>query len=310
MLPLSLSFLLVVGSYAMVKGELSEKLSIRVGLSVPSPHDAPKRVPQPLPSGLDGSVLNFDAKEETGRTAKIGPFEALAIVGNGWVQGMGWGFAVFSTWGVLRARAGPGKVLLATYALLFAAVLVRHATRMGYFSERHALPLVLAAVPWAAAGMLLCGRRVAGLLRWDEIRSRRAAYACLVLMVVAALSVQLWKPGHPSRWGHGAAGLWLKENARAGEKVLDTRGWARFVSESPGYDYWHVRQALSDGSLAYLVVGADELAAPSARAKTLRAILAFAGEPAASFPGRKGGKTADILVFRYRRPSSWEGLRP
>ena len=43
--------------------------------------------------------------------------------------------------------------------------------------------------------------------------------------------------------------------------VLDTRGWARFVSGQPGYDYWHVRQALTDSHLSYIIVGLDELEA-------------------------------------------------
>ena len=55
---------------------------------------------------------------------------------------------------------------------------------------------------------------------------------------------------HLSRSGHWAAGKWLAENARPDELVLDTRGWARFVSGQPGYDYWHVRQALTDSHLA------------------------------------------------------------
>ena len=47
--------------------------------------------------------------------------------------------------------------------------------------------------------------------------------------------------------------------------MLDTRGWARFVSGHPGYDYWHVRQALTDSHLSYIVVGLDELASQQHR---------------------------------------------
>ena len=67
------------------------------------------------------------------------------------------------------------------------------------------------------------------------------------------------RPSHPTRWGHWAAGHWLAEHARPGDVVLDTRGWARFVSGAPGYDYWHVRQALTDSHLSYVVVGHEEL---------------------------------------------------
>ena len=66
--------------------------------------------------------------------------------------------------------------------------------------------------------------------------------------------------------------------------MLDTRGWARFVSGLPGYDYWHVRQALTDSHLSYILVGLDELKASSPRAATLRALLAYVGTPLEEFP--------------------------
>jgi hypothetical protein len=117
------------------------------------------------------------------------------------------------------------------------------------------------------------------------------------------------KPAHTSRWGHRAAGRWLAANAKPGQAVLDTRGWASFVSGLPSYDYWHVRQALTDARLAYVVVGADELKALSRRAETLRAVLAYVGTPAAGFPERNGGRDVGVWVYRLERPDSWEGLR-
>ena len=89
-----------------------------------------------------------------------------------------------------------------------------------------------------------------------------------------------------------------------------TRGWASFASNRASYDYWHVCQALTDPYLAYVVVGADELSASSRRAATLRAILAYAARPVAAFPDDKNGGAIGVLVYRYHRPDSWEGLRP
>ncbi len=131
----------------------------------------------------------------------------------------------------------------------------------------------------------------------------------LAVAVATGVGLQL-KPAHPSRWGHRAAGLWLARNARAGDAVLDTRGWAAFVSALPSYDYWHVRQAFSDSHLRYIVVGADELSATSRRAATLKAVLAYAAAPVASFPARAGGHSAGVWVYRFDRPQSWEGLKP
>jgi hypothetical protein len=107
-----------------------------------------------------------------------------------------------------------------------------------------------------------------------------------------------------------AAGRWLAEHAGTADAVLDTRGWAAFVSGRPSYDYWHVRQSFTDSRLAYIVVGTDELEAKSRRGATLRAVLAFAATPCAEFPERPGDREVGVRVFRYRRPDSWEGLSP
>ena len=132
----------------------------------------------------------------------------------------------------------------------------------------------------------------------------------MALLAAAAVAVQARKPPHPTRWGHLAAGRWLKAHVGAGEATLDTRGWAAFVAGGPCYDYWHVRQALSDRQLRYVVVGSDELAAPSRRAATLRAMLAHAGRPVASFSGRRDGRGSGVEVYRFEAPESWEGITP
>src|SRR5439155_8020869 len=116
--------------------------------------------------------------------------------------------------------------------------------------------------------------------------------------ILAAILIPQWKPGHRSRWGQRAAGRWLNENAGPSDAVLDTRGWAAFVSDRPSYDYWHVRQALTDAHLAYVVVGADELSASSRRAATLRAVLAYSAIPVAEFPDDQGGRGIGVRVYR------------
>jgi hypothetical protein len=138
----------------------------------------------------------------------------------------------------------------------------------------------------------------------------RIVQAVSLIALIAVGVVGQLKPAHPSRWGQGEAGRWLKCHAMPGESVLDTRGWAAFVSGCRSYDPWHIRQALGDASLAYVVVGADELAAKSRRAETLRSLLAYAARPIVSFPERQGGTDKSILVYCFHRPESWEGLRP
>jgi 4-amino-4-deoxy-L-arabinose transferase-like glycosyltransferase len=320
---LSVAFLTLLGSYALAKGEVSEKLALRYGAGLARPPRAAVRAARPwLPPGLDDPRWDFSPKEETlpGETAApvhpTGP-AAIAELITRWADGLGGFFGLFAICGALRAgslrtQSVPPRLrlLLTLYLALYALVLVRHLITLGYLSDRHLLPLVAVSVPWAAAGVAVCAGKIAAWFDWSEGRTRRVGITLIVLSTLAVLAVHHAKPGHRSRWGHRAAGRWLQAHATPAQAVLDTRGWASFVSDRPSYDYWHVRQALTDPSLAYVVVGADELSAPSPRARTLRAILAYSANAVATFPDDKDGQSIGVLVYRYHRPDSWEGLRP
>jgi hypothetical protein len=304
---LGVAFLACVGGYAMVKGELSEKLAIRRAAALGSRHDRPREVAHVLPPGLDDPRWSFEPKEESGAPGRLSLVEATARLAAGWAEGLGWLLVPFALIGAVRVRPRVGGGLMAVYLALFSALLVRHAMTLGYLSGRHSLTLVIVALPWAAAGLFAAGRRVADWCRMDGARRPRAGRLALAVVLASGVVAQA-KPSHPSRWGHRAAGHWLASHAGEGDAVLDTRGWAAFASGLRSYDYWHVRQAFTDARLAFVVVGADELRAESRRAETLRAVLAYACEPAAAFPAREGGSTEDVRIYRYRRPESWEGL--
>jgi 4-amino-4-deoxy-L-arabinose transferase-like glycosyltransferase len=345
---LGVAFLTLVGGYALVKGEVSEKLALRYGVGIAGPNPTPGPGPRPrpaarkarqwVPRGLDDPRWNFAPKEESAERerersgadpddSEVTPRTALGQLIGRWSEGLGGIFGAFAIWGALRARVARNRnlnfnpehahtppprlrLLLTVYLVLYAAVLVRHMVVLGYLSDRHVLPLVALALPWAAAGTDLCARRIADVLGWPPRRARRIGTVALSITIVGACVVLLDKPGHHSRWGHWAAGRWLHEHAGPADAVLDTRGWAAFVSDRPSYDYWHVRQALTDSRLAYVVVGDDELSASSRRGATLRAILAYAASGVAAFPEEKDGHGIGVRVFRFHRPDSWEGLRP
>ncbi len=302
-------FLSLVGAYALVKGEVSEKLALRRSAAIPSRPEVHRKAKQWLPPGLDDPRWDFSPKEESDEPTQLSLVEATTSLFRQWFEVMAWLLAILSLVGAVRVKAGPGARLAIVYSLFFGILLVRHASLFGYLSSRHVLTLVVISIPWAAAEAHLIGQRLAQLLRWDEARARRWGTVAILLIASAGIGAQL-KPTHASRWGHWAAGRWLAQNAKPGEALLDTRGWASFVSGLPHYDYWHVRQAFTDSRLSYIVVGADELAAQSRRAETLRAILAYACEPAAAFPERRGGNKPEILIYRFRQPDSWEGLKP
>ncbi len=305
--------LTIIGSYAVVKGEVSEKLAVRTMLRIRSPHDAPAHSIHPLPPGLDDPRWNFSAKEEADHASRMTFSAASSRLISRWSEVMGFALVPLVMWGAWK-MPGRGGRIVGVYAVLYAALLVRHAMASGYLATRHTIPLAVASLPFAGAAIWAGVRAVRD---WRETRSPGSVERTRFLRVLAvgglvllAVSAQMHHPPHPSRWGHNQAGKWLSEHARRDERVLDTRGWATFVSGRAGLDYWHVRQALTDPDLSFLVVGEDERTADSPRAETLRALLAYAAEPVASFPEREGGHGVGVRVYRFHRPSDWQGMRP
>ena len=307
--------LLFVGSYALVKGEVSEKLSLRWSTALGLNNHPPRKLAPQFPRGLNDPRFDFTPKEESeSATLRHDWAGAARQLGREWAEGITYILVPVLILGVGWGRRPPagssdGKRLLLVYAAAFAAIALRHATTLGYLSGRHALTLIVVSIPFAASGMLLWCDGFAR--RWHVSPARGRRLACLGLLILASAGIAAQgKAGHPSRWGHLAAGSWLRDHSEPDARVLDTRGWASFVRGIPGYDYWHVRQALSDKQLKYVVVGADELSAPSRRAATLRAMLAYAGEPVAEFSGRRDGRGTGVKVYRFTPPTSWEGIRP
>ena len=324
---LAVAFLAMVGGYALVKGEVSEKLALRQASALGPATQGPRSARPPgflLPPGLDDPRWDFSPKEEPAQPPRRSLGAVAADLAFQWSEGLGWILVLFAIWGLIRDRVlrarfaaggerpdadGAGRLLMLAYLVPFTLVLMRHEKQMGYLSHRHVLTLVLVSLPWAAAAVFLCAGRACEVLRLGRRPARVLATILVALAVATGATLQL-RPSHQSRWGHRQAGEWLAAHAGPGEATLDTRGWAAFISGRPSYDYWHVRQALTDARLAYVVVGDDELRADSRRAATLRALLAYAAVPAVTFPDRRGGHDDGVHVFHYHRPVSWEGLRP
>jgi len=321
---LAVGVVVCVGSYAMVKGQVSEKLALRRAATLGASATAQRSVPQLLPEGLDGTKLDLSPKEESDHVALGGPARVLIWVVREWWDELCWGFAVMAIWGLARQRFIRGlckrpdqtaegaeeRLVLGVFAAVHLTALLRHGSTLGYLSGRHVLPLVIASMPWVAAGTFVCLRGLGLKLSWSP-RAKRAALVGAAGVVIAVLSAYQLRTSHESRRGHWEAGRWLAQNAKPGDRVLDTRGWARFVADKlVGYDYWHVRQALSDQGLAFVVVGRDELEADSPRARTLGALLAYAATPVQDFPVRVGKRDVGARIYRVNQPISWEGFAP
>jgi hypothetical protein len=313
-----------VGYYGLIKGEISERLSLRNGAALGQQRIMIRPVPQQLPSGLDDPRWDFSPKEESDHIPiKNWRYAVIRILGRWWEE-LCWFFAVMTVWGVVRYRyirslchdrepdeaSKRARLLLLVFSFVYTAALIRHSALLGYLSGRHIIALLYASLPFAAAGTFVCARGIAVNLRFSPRTARFAGVATGCLLVLASVTVQM-QPNHLnhlSRFGHWSAGTWLAQRAGPDELVLDTRGWARFISGRPGYDYWHVRQALTDSHLRYIVVGLDELDAKSPRAQTLNALLAYSATPLREFPAFPGDKVGGVRLYRFHQPSSWEGL--
>lgn len=318
---LGLATLACVGSYALAKGQVSEKLAIRHAAGLGRQINVVRSTPQPLPDGLDAAKLDLSPKEESDAETLAGPAAVLKQLGRRWWDEMCWAFAIMAGWGLARRRfiqeacgrpdsGRTERLVLAAFVATYVGGVVLHGSKLGYVSGRHALPLVAASTIFAAAGMVICLRRLG-----PRLPIPPAAWRGLIVFgtvfVATGLSWYQLRTGHESRRGHWLAGRWLAEAAGPGDRILDTRGWARFVAgRADGYDYWHVRQALSDRGLAYVVVGRDELEARSRRAESLNALLAFAATPARDFPVIVDGRDVGTRIYRMNQPISWEGFQP
>ena len=303
---LGVGFLAMVGLYALMKGEVSEKLALRSAAGLAPSAESVRAVSSPSPWGLDAGRWDFAPKEEAGSEA-LGFGRATARVGEGLADHLSWPLVALAAFGLTRSPRGVPRLAVAVYGFTFFGVLARHAMTFGYLSDRHMLTLAALGLPFASGGILTLADLVRRRIGIGSRRVGRTRWAVALLIGVGGL-IGACRGGHPSRWGHEAAGRWVAEHAEPGDAVLDTRGWAAFVSGVRSYDYWHVRQALTDSRLAFVVVGADELSATSRRAETLRALLTYAAEPAAAFPALEGDSGRDVWIYRYTPPGSWEGM--
>jgi hypothetical protein len=126
-----------------------------------------------------------------------------------------------------RFRHDPATAFVGTFAMLNAGLLVTFASRIGYVSERHALPLALVVCVFAAAGVAATATYAKQRLAFAH--PRRDRWLIAVALIVSALPVAL-KPLHETRTGFKYAGRYLATAYREGDAVVDPFSWAEFYS--------------------------------------------------------------------------------
>ena len=101
---LAVPFLATVGGYALIKGEVSEKLALRqgVGLAARAPTIRPGG--HPLPAGLDDPRWDFSPKEESEEPSSTSSGSVLRLLVLQWAEGLAGVFAFFAAWGFVRDR--------------------------------------------------------------------------------------------------------------------------------------------------------------------------------------------------------------
>ena len=91
-------------SYAAVKGEISEKLALRLTAVAGPIAPISQRPPQQLPHGLDDPHWDFSPKEEGERIPIHGAGNAVGRIVGKWWEELCWLFAVMTVWGLGARR--------------------------------------------------------------------------------------------------------------------------------------------------------------------------------------------------------------
>ncbi len=237
----------------------------------------------------------------------------LAAVGKEFVHGFYYVAWVPALWGLYRhwnrLRRVPGVWVIFMALLLDWLVLWRVAYVVGYVAERHSLLTVMFGMPWAAAGVIDLGERLAaswGRLsvwpRWRPILQNGSAQSGILLAALAVAGLpKTLEPLHTNRAGYHAAGLWLAAHAQPDDQIMDPFCWAEYyagqVFRRPSYDYPMSRPP------RYVVLGGSKNEherlplIPFATDYARKGTLVYHWSP------RKRQKAEEVLVYRVPAPA-------
>lgn len=124
-----------------------------------------------------------------------------------------------------RLWSEPARALPLAVSALQLVALWRLASIMGYISERHLMSLLLCCSFWMCAALLAFIDRL-------QLGRSTATVSVLVLSVIAIGGVVEASRSllHGNRTGFRAAGLWLADNARPEDDILDPFCWSHYYS--------------------------------------------------------------------------------
>jgi 4-amino-4-deoxy-L-arabinose transferase-like glycosyltransferase len=255
----------------------------------------------------DGVRMEFGSKDRSVSSRFAGHASAAAEYLRELPEAMQYwigALAVAGMWQLRRARQRPFDRFALVLFVMHSLAAIHFAADLGYLSARHLAPLVPLALAPAGYAAVRAGN---WLWRPCGSTSQMLGWATVVLAAFACLPRTL-TPLHTSRIAHRQAGVWLATADQPGT-VLDTRGWTALYSRRPTLRYDAAKTAYRLPGLAYVVVEQRELELDSARAKTLRHLLAGAAQRVAMFAAPRNRSEENVLIFRWHPERFTEELR-
>jgi hypothetical protein len=259
-LPLATGRVIAKNSGPLLLDAAEREVSADSPASIPAQEAEALRQAPPVPAA--GLLLTLPIgvwhSEEKGHHSKLAwglwalGFEIMK--GFHWVA---WVPALLGLWWFRdRLRTTPGSWVVLLLCLSIALLLLSVAILLGYVSDRHTLLLILCGSYWAVAAVVLLSHWCSAVVL-PRLSLRVGAGLCTALVVLGLAGSALPKtlePLHANRSGFRAAGIWLGEQLRPGDQVVDPYCWTSYYS---GYLFQQVNPSPGEGTretMTYVVV--------------------------------------------------------
>ena len=277
----------LIGPYVVMRGGLGTKPSI-ARLLGSKPKAAAHAVERQRPLDPDQSVT------KTYVLAGKAVFKAIT-------ESITWPLVPFAVLGLIVLRPSEATArqwrLLAVIGAASVLALVRlHATG-GYCTPRHAMILMVVAIPTAASGFTwLLDRFTGAKPAWN-----RLGWAAAVVLLVIAQRSELLLPVNAGLGGYREAGHWLATHPDDGGRVVDVTGWSQYYGGREGYTFENLIAAPSDRSARWVVAREAHLKGPWEYCARLRALVGGL-KPVAEFRGTSGDARPTRVYLYDRQP--------
>lgn len=309
--------------YVAIIGRLTNKPTFG---GEPKPEDNPRRkmmMEQPKGAVAGPPFASWIPPDAHGaKRVGLATWESLKE----WLKATHYSVGVLSVIGLVllrkRLREDAALWIPLVYAGASVAAMGGRALVVGYVSERHGMPLALAGVFFAVAGMEpLWAWASRNALFWNGLFlwPRLTAAACALIMLSGGR--QLLRPLHDNRVGHKYLGQALHEEfkrARNTDVLADPYGWVGFYSGWGVYNIgrspdpaWTADAPLTRWAVLEVSTDADGNLVPDVpKEGDDRFPLALAvfnnDNPLGSYKGPQQGKTEKVALW----PAADTGLRP